>query len=264
MARGTTATHNTAEKPVTTRTRKPPARGSPEKSVTTDGKKTVKRVVRRVVKKAPEPVTPVEETEIETPEAPSETPSEVIITPGGTRKRREVTPETVDTAFTDLCEFIESEITRQRDLKEKNGGRAAPGGGIKFLRSALKRTKQLQGDVRRVARKKRATRQGNNNSGFMKEALISDVMADFLGVDRGSKMSRVECTKRLHAYIKEHDLQNPENRREIRPDRALAKLLKHNKKSVEAGGHGPLFYYVMQKLIQQHFIKETPAGSSNA
>ncbi len=249
---------NTTEKSVTTRTRtrKTATRGSPEKTpVTVDSKKTVKRVVRRVIKKKPEPVTPVEETESDT----GETPSELITTPGGTRKRREVTPETVDASFLDFCEFIECEILRQRDLKEKNGGRTAPGGGIKFLRSALKKTKQLQGDVRRVARKKRATRQGNNNSGFMKEALISDEMADFLDLDHGSKISRVECTKGLHAYIMKHDLQNPENRREIRPNRPLANLLKHNKKSVDAGGHGPLFYYVMQKLIQQHFIKDTPA-----
>lgn len=229
MARGTTATR------------------SRKADTPTDGKK-VKRVVRKV-KKAAEPVTPVE----------PETPSEVIVTPGGTRKRREVTPETVDAAFVDLCEFIDGEISRQRELREKNGGRAATG-GIKFLRSALKRTKQLQGDVRRVARKKRTTRTGNKNSGFMKEAPITDEMADFLGVDRGSKMSRVACTKRLHAYITEHNLQNPENRREIQPDKKLAKLLHYNKKSKEAGGHGPLFYYVMQKLIQQHFIKETPVA----
>lgn len=216
-----------------------------------DEKKPARRVVRRVVKKLVEPVTPLEDTE--TPI----TPAEFITTPGGTRKRREVTPETVDLAFDELCIFIDSEITRQRELKEKNG-RTTPGGGLKFLRSSLKRTKQLQNDVRRVAKKKRATRQGSNNSGFMKEAPISDEMANFLGLETGISISRVDCTKRLHAYIIEHELQNPENRREIRPDRALAKLLKYNKKAVDQDGHGPLFYYTMQKLIQQHFIKGTP------
>ena len=234
MVRGTTTTRNVEDAPQRQRkvvAKKPTANGKP-----------VKRVIRRVVKKVPEPVTPIEV---------EDTPSEIIVTPGGTRKRREVSPETVEEAFIELCAYIEGEISRQRDLKEKNGGRPAQGGSIKFLRSTLKRTKQLQGDVRRVARKKRATRQGNNNSGFMKPALISDEMADFLGVDHGTMMSRVGCTKQLHAYIKEHDLQNPENRREIRPDNALAVLLKHDRAE-----HGPLFYYVMQKLIQQHFIKD--------
>ena len=219
---------------------------------TGEQKPVVRRVVRRIVKKPVELVTPIE------PETP-ETPVEFITTPGGTRKRREVTPETVDGAFNELCAFIEAEIVRQRDLKEKNGGRATPGGGIKFLRSSLKRTKQLQNDVRRVAKKKRATRPGSSNSGFMKVAPISDEMAKFLGMESGSAMSRVECTRQLHAYIMKHGLQNPENRREIRPDRALSILLKHNKKAVDQGGHGPMFYYTIQKLIQQHFIKDTPA-----
>ena len=220
-----------------------------ETSDTTEEKKAV-RVVRRVVKK--EPVTPVGETPVgETPVG--ETPAE---TPGGTRKRREVTAESVDETFTELVSNLEEEVVRQRDMKEKNP--RFTGSNIKALRSALKAVKQLQTDVRRIARKKRATRQGNNKSGFMKEAAISDAMADFLGVDHGSMMSRVECTKRLHAYILENNLQNPENRREIVADKGLTKLLKYNKKSVSEGGHGPLFYYVMQKLIQEHFIKDTP------
>lgn len=252
---------NTEEKPVITKHKKVPQNEAPvEVSVvkekgkkrpvaSTGESKPVKRVIRKV-KKTVEPVTPVEDVQMEL-----ETPSEEIVTPGGTRTRREVTPDSVEAAFNELCVYIETEIARQRDLKEKNGGRPPQGGSIKFLRSALKRSKQLQGDVRRVARKKRATRLGNNNSGFMKETLITDKMADFLGVEHGTMMSRVECTKRLHAYIKAGNLQNPANRREIRPDQPLATLLNYNRKSVDAGGHGPLFYYVMQQLIQQHFIK---------
>lgn len=196
-----------------------------------------KRVVRKV-KKEDLPVTPIEDVE-PTPSA----------TPGGTRKRREVNLETVDAAFVDLCEYIEVEITRQRELKDQNGGRAAPGGNIKFLRSALKRTKQLQGDVHRVSRKKKqGPRKGNKNSGFLKEAPISDELADFFGRDHGSKMCRVDCTKEIHKYIMDNNLQNQENRRQIFPDKKLTKLLNYKEKE-----HGPLYYYTIQKLIQQHF-----------
>jgi chromatin remodeling complex protein RSC6 len=198
-------------------------------------KKPVRRVLRRIpvsseeTEHEPEPVTPM------------------ITTPGGTRKRREVNAETIDAAFSELCEYIEGEIARQKEIPKDN----KHVGNLKFLKSSLKKTRTVQRDVRRVVHKKRATRVGNNNSGFMKETTITDEMADFLNVEHGTKMSRVECTKKLHSYIKEHDLQNPENRREIRPDSALAKLLRFNKKE-----HGPLMYYIMQKLIQQHFIKE--------
>lgn len=212
-------------------------------------KKPVVKKVRKVKKVAAsvaEPETPVEALE---------TPSEVIETPGGTRKRRVVTPETVDTSLEELVKYITEEIERQRELKEKNGGRAVAGGNIKFLRTALKQTKQVQGDVRRVSRKKRTTRQGNQNSGFMKEVPISNELAKFIGEKAGTKMSRVDATKRLHSYIVDNNLQNPENRREIRPDNHLAKLLGYKAKE-----HGPLYYFVMQKLIQTHFTRETPSA----
>ena len=82
--------------------------------------------VKKAVRKTVEPVTPIEIAgypEVETPE--NETPIDFITTPGGTRKRREVTPDTVDEAFNELCLFIKEEIERQRDLKEKNGGKTA-------------------------------------------------------------------------------------------------------------------------------------------
>lgn len=217
-------------------------------SKATARKPVVKKVrkVKKVQAENPEPETPVEELA---------TPSDVIETPGGTRKRRVVNAESVDTALEDLVKYIADEIDRQRELKEGNGGRAVAGGNIKFLRSALKQTKQVQGDVRRVSRKKRTTRTGNKNSGFMKEVPISNEMAKFIGEKAGVSMSRVDVTKRLHAYIVEKNLQNPENRREIRPDRPLAKLLGYNAKD-----HGPLYYYMMQKLIQSHFTSETPSA----
>lgn len=200
---------------------------------------TVKaKSAKRNVKKAQVKDTQVEEKPVEA------TPVEELVSPGGTRTRREVNPDTVDATFTELCGLLQEEIERQREVK----------GNVKFLRSTLKSTKQLQNDVRRVARKKRAPRAGNGNSGFLKEAKISNAMADFLGLEHGSSISRVECTRGLQKYILEHNLQNPDNRREIRPDKNLTRLLKYNKKSVEDGGHGPLYYYVMQKLIQQHFV----------
>jgi len=234
---------------------------SVQANVAQSGDKKVTRVVRRVVKKVDKDVSPQAETPaVEDTPALSETPvteTPTVETPGGSRKRRDVTAESVDETFTQLCGQLEAEVTRQRDLKERKSTNAV---GVKFLRSTLKQLKQLQADVRKVAKKKRAARQGSNNSGFMKEARISDAMADFLGVPHGTSMSRVECTKQLHAYILKNNLQNPDNRREILADKALCKLLKHNKKSKEEGGDGPLYYFVMQRLIQQHFVKDTPAN----
>lgn len=223
-----------------------------------DDKVVVKRVVRRVVRKSKEPEKVVEPKPEETPvpETPTPTPS---VTPGGGRRpRRKVTIDTVNEDFDELYKFIEAEIDRQRSLKDQNGGRQVPGSNIKFLRSALKRTRKLHNDIPKIAKKQRAPRKGAQQSGFTKQVPISDEMADFLGVEHGTRMSRVECTKGLHTYILEHKLQKPGNGRIILPDDKLAKVLHYNKKSKENGGDGPLYYYVMQKLIQQHFLKEPP------
>jgi upstream activation factor subunit UAF30 len=51
---------------------------------------------------------------------------------------------------------------------------------------------------------------------------ISDELADFLG--QGKEMGRTDIVKALWDYIKEHDLQNPENKREILLDDKMKKV----------------------------------------
>jgi hypothetical protein len=50
-----------------------------------------------------------------------------------------------------------------------------------------------------------------------------------------------QVVKRLWAYIKEHELQDPKNRRKIRPDAALLKLFKP-----------PLDMFKMNKQLSRH------------
>lgn len=161
------------------------------------------------------------------------------------RTRRQVTLDTVESAFSELTLFIEAEIERQRDIKKRNG----TGNGIKFLQSSLKKTKQLQIDVRKIARKKRAPSRNGNNSGFMKPVEISNELAAFFDMDSGELLSRVECTKKINGYIRDNGLQNPHNRKEILPNKELKKLLKYE------NDMGPMYYYTIQKLIQPHFKK---------
>ena len=59
--------------------------------------------------------------------------------------------------------------------------------------------------------------------GFSAEVHLSPDLADFMGQE---KMPRTEVTKRIWAYIKEHDLQDPRDKRKILCDAALEKVLK--------------------------------------
>mmetsp|Transcript_43365 Transcript_43365/g.86152 ORF Transcript_43365/g.86152 Transcript_43365/m.86152 type:complete len:340 (-) Transcript_43365:19-1038(-) len=62
-----------------------------------------------------------------------------------------------------------------------------------------------------------------SKGGFSAEVHLSPDLADFMGQE---KMPRTEVTKRIWAYIKEHDLQDPRDKRKILCDAALEKVLK--------------------------------------
>lgn len=187
---------------------------------------------------APAPVEPTP-----TP-APEQTPLTVVEqTPGGTRTRRVVTPESMDSDFG-------AHIATLNNAIESHKGNKNAREEVKTLRVLLKQAKALQADTRKIVKKKRVNKQGAVNSGFKKPAAISDELANFLGLEPGCEISRTDCTKGLQAYIIENKLQNPKDRREIMADRSLAKLLNYNPKE-----HGVLHYYDMQRMIQRHFVK---------
>ena len=68
--------------------------------------------------------------------------------------------------------------------------------------------------------KKKTSRKGGGGLAAKKE--ISDKLANFLG--KGKEMARTEIVKSLWDYIRENDLQNPENKREIFLDEAMKEV----------------------------------------
>lgn len=157
----------------------------------------------------------------------------------GTRKRREVTRETVEKSFDELLGQIDKEVETLRADGNK---------GTRFLRSIAKTLRQLKSDSLRLS-SKRTRRQSaprSTNSGFMKPVKISKEMQKFTGIKDEQLVSRVDVTKAICSYVKEHNLQNSDDRRQFTPDEKLSKLL---------GTNQALTYYNLQKHIQQHFIK---------
>ena len=121
--------------------------------------------------------------------------------------------------------------------------------GVKFVKSVTKSLRTLKKDTVKAMKMKRKTnRAKNTTSGFMKPVKISDEMIKFTGWDADAPKSRVDVTKFICNYIKEKDLQKPEDRRVILPDSKLKKILKY-----EEGDN--LTYYSLQKKIQHHFKK---------
>lgn len=55
----------------------------------------------------------------------------------------------------------------------------------------------------------------------MKPVMVSEALAEIVGK---GPMARTEVTKKLWDYIKKYKLQDPDNKRNIKPDPKLAKV----------------------------------------
>ena len=89
----------------------------------------------------------------------------------------------------------------------------------------------------------------HSNSVFLQPSKISPALAKFCGVTAETMISRTDATRKIAAYIKEHNLQNPENRREILSDATLISLF-------TLTSEDKLNYFNLQRYIKPHFIKE--------
>ena len=89
-------------------------------------------------------------------------------------------------------------------------------------------------------------------SGFAKPTYLSPVLCEFLAEPLGTELARTEVTKRVLAYVKEKNLQNPESKRIINMDDKLRKLLNPEKDEV-------VTYFSIQRLMKVHYIKPEDA-----
>jgi upstream activation factor subunit UAF30 len=114
------------------------------------------------------------------------------------------------------------------------------------LRTSLLKQLEL---VRKCSKPRKSNRsQGHNqNSGLLKPVVVSTEMAEFAKWNVNELHSRVEVTKCICMYVKENNLQKPENRRIILLNSELKKLLRHEGDEIT--------YPHIQKYIGIHFVK---------
>ena len=129
---------------------------------------------------------------------------------------------------------LQSSLTAELKLLQKNTS--------KYVKSINKKKK----------RNNSADKKPRAPSGFAKPAKMSKELCKFLNEPDGTEMARTVVTKHITDYVKKHNLQNPENKRQILCDDKLNSLLK-----VDA--NTPLTYFNLQKYMKVHFIKPEPA-----
>lgn len=160
-----------------------------------------------------------------------------------TVRRREVpTRETVNTILSELMTYLDHEVELSRGKKDNQAS-------TKSLRGALSRVKELQRVTTRVLRQKPVSNRKNTNSGFLKEVPVSKQIAEFMGCTPDKNHSRVNVTKSICTYVKEHNLGKGRN---IEPDAKLCKLLNYNPSKDE-----PLTYPRLQTFLKTHFPKQS-------
>ena len=111
-------------------------------------------------------------------------------------------------------------------------------------KSVKKKMKELQKEAAKHKHK------GNRKpSGFAKPTLISDKLCKFMNKEKGAEVARTEVTQYIISYISEKELQDPDNRKKIRPDKELKDLL-------GVKGDSEITYFNIQKYMNQHFQKK--------
>lgn len=199
-------------------------------------KKVVKKKVvkKENVETKPEQ-TPVAESVKE--ETPVETIKEEVVTEPK-KKAKKITKEDVQQKWDELFELYKNEL-KVKKTPEQNVTL------LKFLTSLKNDTfKALKLKTRNVSNTDK------NNSGFMKPVNVSDELRNFIDINNNDPVTRVLITQKLCQYIKENNLQKPEDKREIIPDEKMKKLF-----DIQPNESEKLTYYSMQRRVQRHIFK---------
>jgi len=230
--------------------------------------KTTTKVAKPAKVTAPKPAKVVKDTE-----------------PKVKKPRVPVTRDTVLSSFGDLVAVLDAEI-EVRSKSREHGSRF-----LKTVRRQLlaleKRTDSL---LKRSLKKPRAS----HNGGFKVTYPISADLSKFLKVKADEKMNRQDVTRAICVYSKlregesrvemlrwahlnprgKRDLQNESNKKALLPDKTLSDLLnyeqykqdvadgkveqvvkdKEGNKTTKVVTDDALYYYVVQKLVQPHFL----------
>lgn len=119
---------------------------------------------------------------------------------------------------------------------------------LKILyKEVIKERKELTKKNNKMNKKKKKK---NNLSGFAVPTKITKELADFLNLEHDIEISRTDVTSLICKYIKENNLQNPDNKKIILPDQKLKTLFNGYLSETDQ-----LEFFNIQSYLKYHFIK---------
>lgn len=138
-----------------------------------------------------------------------------------------------DVIVNDISQLTEKYIDHERTPYEKKGKKGVKKGNVK--KSPVKKSKAEEKgkETKKKPKKEKASRSAPANQ-------LSPELSAIVG---STSLSRPEVTKKLWEYIKEHNLQDPKDKRVIVPDAALAKVF---------GSKEPVNMFKLAGLLNKH------------
>lgn len=132
-----------------------------------------------------------------------------------------------------------------------------------FVKRGKDIKKALEKEMKQLKKKpkKRTRKPDAKPGGFQQPTCISEQLLKFLGVAKGTKLTRIQVSKKLNQWIKANNLQNPEDRRIIIPNEELKSLF--NEEYDETDPDLRLDFFTMQKYIKHHFKKKEDKQDEN-
>jgi len=190
------------------------------------GNKKVSAPKKKVVKKATDkPVEATPATDVPVVDTP------VVDTPVESKN------DSINNYASEFSHLVEQLKVLQNSLKE-----------LTVYTSNLEKriTKDHKVLNKRVNGKRKRANTSSSPSGFSKPGPVSDELRTFLKLGDGELIARTEVTKRINAYCKENGLQGKEDKRVLKPDKALRNLLR-------LGKNDELTFFNLQKYMKVHF-----------
>ena len=174
------------------------------------------------------------------------TPAPVVAAPAPTVVAAPV--EAAEAPVVSVQDDVKSMLTQANTVRETVGVL------VSELKRLEKRVAKLQKEADKRRRKSKKPVEGEEVkprklSIFEVPTGLSNDLCSFLGRANGSKESRSNVTKAITSYVKEHNLKDKHN---ITPDAKLKSLL-----GVKDGE--VLTYFNLQKYLNHHYLKATPA-----
>jgi chromatin remodeling complex protein RSC6 len=153
----------------------------------------------------------------------------------------EVVEQNFDDLFSSMCDQISETSSTLRTLKAN----------MKVLEKIHRK------ELKSVKKHKRASNgavSSKKPSGFNKPCAVPQSIIDLLKLSADEELPRTQVTKLIYGYIKEHNLQVPEDKRTINPNKELKTLFKLGKNEQIS------FYNIQTHIKKLYPVKVTDAN----